>query len=196
MRITWIAFLGVLGAGLLLLLAQHCSREEGERAGRAAAPSRIIGQTTHADGTQTTTATVLQDDQRQALRTLEAANDSLSSELAWVRADKAALAKQLSEKKRVQAATVFTTRTARGDTIRQGVVSRLTRKNLLARDELVVDVEQLTPGNRTLSMQSFQVPAPPPRRFGLGVQVGVGLGPDLQPRPQIGVGVSYNLIRW
>ena len=34
------------------------------------------------------------------------------------------------------------------------------------------------------------------KRWGVGLQIGYGVSPDMTFRPYIGVGVSYNLIRW
>lgn len=35
-----------------------------------------------------------------------------------------------------------------------------------------------------------------PRRWGIGAGLGYGVGPDLQPRPVVSVGLSYNFIRF
>lgn len=41
-----------------------------------------------------------------------------------------------------------------------------------------------------------RVVTPPPKRFGLGLQVGYGITLDGRPQPYIGVGLSYNFIRF
>lgn len=44
-----------------------------------------------------------------------------------------------------------------------------------------------------------QIAAPPPKRWGLGVQVGAGAtlqGQTVRISPYIGVGISYNIIQW
>lgn len=37
---------------------------------------------------------------------------------------------------------------------------------------------------------------PKPKRWGIGIQAGYGINTDGHVRPYIGVGVSYNLVRW
>lgn len=41
-----------------------------------------------------------------------------------------------------------------------------------------------------------QTITPPPKRWGLGIQVGYGITLDGRPQPYIGIGLSYNFLRF
>ena len=57
-------------------------------------------------------------------------------------------------------------------------------------------VKNLNPWSEVDELRTYQVSLPPPKRFGVGVIVGYGLGNNGQLSPIIGVGMSYNLIRF
>ena len=52
------------------------------------------------------------------------------------------------------------------------------------------------PYSHTKTVRTYQVAPPRPLRWGIGPQAGVTLGQNLSAQPYIGVGVSYNLIRF
>jgi len=47
-----------------------------------------------------------------------------------------------------------------------------------------------------LSIESIRVDMPKPKKYGIGLQIGWGLTKELKTSPYIGVGLSYNLIRF
>lgn len=69
-------------------------------------------------------------------------------------------------------------------------------KNLFKPKVPFVEVTNENPYTSTKTIRAYQVKAPKPKRFGLGVQVGYGLTFDKYPilRPYIGVGINYNII--
>ena len=68
------------------------------------------------------------------------------------------------------------------------------RKGLFKR-EPYADIAALNPYTKA-ETRTFSVSAPPPKRFGVGVNGGIVLGADGKIRPAIGVGVNYNLIEF
>lgn len=65
------------------------------------------------------------------------------------------------------------------------------RKNFLQ-----LDVTNKNPYNHIIALEAYRVPAPKPKKFGIGIQVGYGFSTGLQPSAYIGVGASYNIIRF
>jgi len=49
---------------------------------------------------------------------------------------------------------------------------------------------------KTLSVSSIKFDMPKPKKYGIGLQIGWGLTKELKTSPYIGVGLSYNLIRF
>lgn len=69
-------------------------------------------------------------------------------------------------------------------------------KNLFKPKVPFVEVTNENPYTSTKTVRAYQVKAPKPKRFGLGVQIGYGLSLDKKPilKPYIGVGINYNII--
>lgn len=57
-------------------------------------------------------------------------------------------------------------------------------------------VTSYNPYSSVKEMRAVNLSMPPPKKFGLGIQAGYGLSTDFKPQPFIGLGVSYNLIRF
>lgn len=156
-------------------------------------PSRELARTIEPDDTETTTFSVMIAARDAAIQHLT----ERSSRLARDSAERRLLAAELKRSHHVQAATVFSTVTPCGDSIRQGVtVHEAPAPGLLGflkPRQTLVDIHQLTPGATTLFAQTYVAPPQRPRRVGVGAFAGVGIGADLKPQPIIGVGLSYNL---
>lgn len=61
---------------------------------------------------------------------------------------------------------------------------------------LQVSISNSNPYNKISGMEVYRKPLPKPKRFGLGPQVGATLSADMKVKPYIGIGGSYNLIRF
>jgi hypothetical protein len=57
-------------------------------------------------------------------------------------------------------------------------------------------VSNKNPYSTVKDMAAYSLSMPKPKRFGIGVSVGYGITSNLKPTPYIGVGLSYNLIRF
>lgn len=58
-----------------------------------------------------------------------------------------------------------------------------------------VELTNKNPYTDTQYLRTFQVSAPKPKRFGIGIQAGLGVMSEFKLSPYIGAGVSYNFIR-
>lgn len=58
------------------------------------------------------------------------------------------------------------------------------------------DIINANPYNLVTGIEAYKVELPKPKRFGIGLQVGYGFSQGLTPKPYIGIGASYNLIRF
>lgn len=65
----------------------------------------------------------------------------------------------------------------------------------LFNSEYRIEVVNSNPKIKTIGLDSYTFKAPK-KRIGIGLQVGYGIGTDLKPTPYIGIGVSYNFIRF
>lgn len=63
------------------------------------------------------------------------------------------------------------------------------------RHYLQLDIKNANPNNLITGIEAYRKALPKPKRFGIGVQGGYGFSSGLTPKPYMGVGVSYNLIR-
>lgn len=69
-------------------------------------------------------------------------------------------------------------------------------KFLRKKNYLQLDVTNKNPYNYIVGVEAYRVPLPKPKKFGIGIVAGYGLGNNFQATPIVGVGVSYNLIRF
>lgn len=71
-------------------------------------------------------------------------------------------------------------------------------KNLFKPKVPFVEVTNENPYTSTKTIRAYQVKAPKPKRFGVGIHVGYGLILDKQPilRPYVGIGINYNIIEF
>jgi len=58
------------------------------------------------------------------------------------------------------------------------------------------DVINYNPYSKVTVLRTFQVSVPKQKSWGIGFSTGIGLSYDLRPRPYIGVGVNYNIIKF
>lgn len=63
------------------------------------------------------------------------------------------------------------------------------------RHYLQLDIKNANPNNLIEGIEAYRKALPKPKRFGIGVQGGYGFSSGFVPKPYVGVGVSYNLIR-
>ena len=49
---------------------------------------------------------------------------------------------------------------------------------------------------KTLSVSSIKFDMPKPKRYGIGVQIGYGITREFKLSPYVGIGLSYNAIRF
>lgn len=59
-----------------------------------------------------------------------------------------------------------------------------------------VEVTSENPYSEVKTLRTYQVPGSEPKRFGVGPQVGVGINQFLQPSIYLGLGISWNPIRF
>lgn len=58
------------------------------------------------------------------------------------------------------------------------------------------EITSYSPYTEVKKLRTYQVSLPPPKKFGIGIQAGYGFSEGLKPRPYVGIGVSYNFIRF
>lgn len=58
------------------------------------------------------------------------------------------------------------------------------------------EVINYNPYTETKSLRTYQVTVPKPKKFGLGIMAGYMLDDNFNFKPAVGVGISYNLIRF
>lgn len=61
---------------------------------------------------------------------------------------------------------------------------------------LQLDVTNKNPYNHITGLDAYRVPLPKPKKFGIGVVGGYGFANGIEPRPFIGVGLNYSIIRF
>lgn len=75
-------------------------------------------------------------------------------------------------------------------------IEQAIKKNgLFKKPDLTVTMFNENPYTQTLGLQSFHV-SYPDRRFGIGPVIGLGWSTSLVPAPIIGIGITYNLLRF
>jgi len=82
----------------------------------------------------------------------------------------------------------FDTLTAVWKKVKQGSI--FNRRTLLQ-----LDLSSANPYTRITGITAYRAPAAKPKRFGIGLQLGYGFQTGLTPKPYIGAGLSYNIIR-
>ena len=60
---------------------------------------------------------------------------------------------------------------------------------------LQLDVSNANPYTRTAGLMSYRIEEKKAKKLGIGLQIGYGLQQGLKPKPYLGIGLSYNLIR-
>jgi hypothetical protein len=63
------------------------------------------------------------------------------------------------------------------------------------RHYLQIDVKNRNPNTLITHINAYRQPLPRPKKIGIGLQVGYGFS-GTAPKPYVGIGVSYNLIRF
>lgn len=58
------------------------------------------------------------------------------------------------------------------------------------------DIKNRNPNTVITQVNAYRQMLPQPKRFGIGIQGGYGFSKGLTPQPYVGVGISYNLIRF
>lgn len=58
------------------------------------------------------------------------------------------------------------------------------------------DVINYNPYSKVSILRTFQVSVPKQKSWGVGFSTGVGFSSDLKPRPYIGIGINYNVIKF
>jgi hypothetical protein len=84
--------------------------------------------------------------------------------------------------------TAFDTITVVWKKVKEG--SLFNRKHYLQ-----LDVSTANPDTRVYGLKAYKVPERRTKSFGVGLQVGYGFSSGLSPKPYVGIGISYNLIR-
>lgn len=69
-------------------------------------------------------------------------------------------------------------------------------KELFKKDEYIVSYVDKNPYSRTTQLVNVSLAQKAPKRFGIGVQAGYGFQQGIMPRPYVGIGLSYNFIRF
>lgn len=64
------------------------------------------------------------------------------------------------------------------------------------REYLQLDITNTNPYDSVYGVTAYRKPLPKANKFGIGVQAGFGFSNSLKPSPYIGIGVSYNIIRF
>lgn len=66
------------------------------------------------------------------------------------------------------------------------------------KEEYEVIVTNENPYSSTKELKAYKVTSPKPKRFGIGIQAGYGvvIGKVIVPAPYVGIGLSYNLIKF
>lgn len=59
-----------------------------------------------------------------------------------------------------------------------------------------LDVKNRNPNTLITQINAYRQAIPKPKKFGIGLQAGYGFTGISQPRPYVGIGISYNLIRF
>lgn len=59
-----------------------------------------------------------------------------------------------------------------------------------------VDVINYNPYSSTTILRSYLVQQPKPKNFGIGLSAGIGVSTNLTPKPYIGIGVQYNIVKF
>lgn len=60
----------------------------------------------------------------------------------------------------------------------------------------VAVVTSHNPYTQTKEVRSVIIPKDSPKKFGIGIQGGYGFSTDFKPKPYVGVGISYSILRW
>jgi hypothetical protein len=63
-------------------------------------------------------------------------------------------------------------------------------------NKYLVTVTSTNPYLKVAELKSQKFDAVKPKKYGLGVQFGYGISSSLKPSPFIGIGMSYNFIRF
>lgn len=58
-----------------------------------------------------------------------------------------------------------------------------------------VDLITDNPYTTVKQLRTYQVKMPKPKKFGIGINVSYGISDDFKPKPYIGLGVQYNILR-